>query len=106
MDGSRNCKSVRYFDSKFLRNGSGPLIPGSIFSDFGFIPDLGKTNFRTFEVPRGSTKQHDIYSFGIIVQEGIRGPNKQKIPLERSLDSCCRRHFIDRVHFSWDMMNQ
>ena len=43
------------------------------FSDFGFIPDLGKTNFRTFEVPRGSTKQHDIYSFGIIVQEGISG---------------------------------
>ena len=41
------------------------------FLDFGFIPDLGKTNFRTFEVPRGSTKQHDIYSFGIIVQEGI-----------------------------------
>ena len=44
-----------------------------IISDFGFIPDLGKTNFRTFEVPRGSTKQHDIYSFGIIVQEGING---------------------------------
>ena len=43
----------------------------SFFLDFGFIPDLGKTNFRTFEVPRGSTKQHDIYSFGIIVQEGI-----------------------------------
>ena len=43
----------------------------NFFLDFGFIPDLGKTNFRTFEVPRGSTKQHDIYSFGIIVQEGI-----------------------------------
>ena len=50
------------------------------FSDFGFIPDLGKTNFRTFEVPRGSTKQHDIYSFGIIVQEGISGQYHRTVP--------------------------
>ena len=37
-------------------------------SDFGFISNLKKTQFRTFEIPRGSTKQHDIYSFGIILQ--------------------------------------
>ena len=38
-------------------------------SDFGFISNLKKTQFRTFEIPRGSTKQHDVYSFGIILQE-------------------------------------
>ena len=45
-------------------------------SDFGFIPDLARTNFRTFDVPRGESKQHDVYSFGIILQELVyrRGP--------------------------------
>jgi len=58
----------------------------NFFLDFGFIPDLGKTNFRTFEVPRGSTKQHDIYSFGIIVQEGINGLFRFGLLQVRSVD--------------------
>ena len=38
-------------------------------SDFAYLGDFKNIEFRFVDLPRGKTKESDIYSFGIIIQE-------------------------------------